>query len=649
MRQGDRLVGRYRLNTVIGRGGMGEVWEAEDLSLRRPVAVKLLLDSSAGDEAVGRFRREAIITARLRHPGVTVVHDVGHDGGRFFLVMELLEGSDLGTVLRDHPEGLPLGDVLGIAAQAADVLAAAEGQGIVHRDIKPSNLFLLPDGRVKVCDFGIARFAEATAGLTVTGRPFGTPAYMAPEQWRGDHVDGRCDLYALGCVLYALLLGRPPFSGGYHELLRRHVEEVPEPLRSQRPDVPPDLELLVEALLEKQPARRPGTAREVAAEVVRLRDAHARGALRPGSTSTRSDRPHPPTVDRVLMEELLWGATRAGDAVTQSRAVSLAARIDPALALTLAEESETRALALLASDTAEGVLSCLHLTREWTELAPLRVASLLAHALRTLDSAGTELPVGDQLRAGLAGAMASVESARAEEIARGLPAIWADVAWMRLAEAAAHSVPERALAWADEIGVPGTRDLALSRVATTMAPAHMNAVLRALGQIGTPHTRIDALCGVAKALAAAGDPRGGRHFLATAREEFERYEAAGLAQRPIDHRTVQVRIAIADIDFSDAMDMISGGEQNSTRELARQLQDAEQAIATAPGATADGTTEPLDAPTARARASTIAATPDPRERAHRLLDLAADCLGRPLPEPVGRTLLNRPSRLIATP
>ncbi|MFF4368662.1 WD40 repeat domain-containing serine/threonine protein kinase [Streptomyces sp. NPDC001594] len=261
MRAGERLAGRYRLDARLGQGGIGEVWRGFDADLGRPVAVKVLLEFDASDELLGRFRREAAIGARLQHPGITVVHDIGQHENRLFIVMELLEGEDLAHRLARSPgTGLPVPEALDLALQAAEALAAAHAQKVVHRDLKPANLFLLTTGgRLKICDFGIARTADSTGGLTVTGRVFGTPAYMAPEQWRGEHVDARCDLYALGCVLFALLTGAPPFpqADQVWVLMRRHLDEAPPALDSVRPDLPPALVELVAALLSKDPAERP--------------------------------------------------------------------------------------------------------------------------------------------------------------------------------------------------------------------------------------------------------------------------------------------------------------------------------------------------------------------------------------------------------
>ncbi|MEU3470619.1 serine/threonine-protein kinase [Streptomyces sp. NPDC006687] len=261
MRAGERLAGRYRLDERLGQGGIGEVWQGFDVDLGRPVAVKVLLEFDAPDELLGRFRREAAIGARLQHPGITVVHDIGQHENRLFIVMELLKGEDLAHLLARTPApGLPVPQALDLALQAAEALAAAHAQKVVHRDLKPANLFLLTTGgRLKICDFGIARTADSTGGLTVTGRVFGTPAYMAPEQWRGEHVDARCDLYALGCVLFALLTGAPPFPAAEQVwvLMRRHLDEEAPALDSVRPGLPPALVQLVASLLSKDPAERP--------------------------------------------------------------------------------------------------------------------------------------------------------------------------------------------------------------------------------------------------------------------------------------------------------------------------------------------------------------------------------------------------------
>ncbi|MFI0351184.1 protein kinase [Actinomadura sp. 9N407] len=266
MRSGLVLADRYRLESPLGHGGMGEVWRAVDTRLSRPVAVKLLAEPADTDLRLAqRFQREAEISARLRHPNIVVIHDAGEDGRLLFLVMELLDGDDLSAVIRRHPGGLPVERALRIAAQAADALGAAHDQGVVHRDIKPSNVMLLAGDHVMVLDFGIARHAGQITDLT-GGAVIGTPAYMAPEQFEsGGDLDFRADLYALGVLLFALLTGRTPFEADSFPVLVRGIVFEPAPrIRSLRPDLPDQLDRLVDAMLAKDPGARPAGARTIA-------------------------------------------------------------------------------------------------------------------------------------------------------------------------------------------------------------------------------------------------------------------------------------------------------------------------------------------------------------------------------------------------
>lgn len=264
MQAGLKLSGRYALQALLGSGGMGEVWRGVDEYLERPVAVKVLREHLADPELVARFRREARIAARLQHPGITVVHDVGSDGGRLFIVMELLHGRDLAAVLAEAPAGLPVDAAVSLVMQAAEALQAAHAAQVVHRDLKPANLFVLGSGQLKICDFGIAQAVDSTVGLTAAGQAIGTPAYMSPEQCHGQHVDARSDLYSLGCVLYALLTGRPPFADGPPlAVMSQHLYTVPAAPRTIRPDIPLEVERLVLDLLAKEPEHRPAAASHV--------------------------------------------------------------------------------------------------------------------------------------------------------------------------------------------------------------------------------------------------------------------------------------------------------------------------------------------------------------------------------------------------
>ena len=266
MQAGLKLSGRYVLQALLGSGGMGEVWRGVDEHLDRPVAVKVLRTHLADPELAGRFRREAKIAARLQHPGITVVHDVGSDNGQLFIVMELLHGRDLAAMLAEAPTGLPIDTVVPLAIQAAGALRAAHAGHVVHRDLKPANLFVLDGGLLKICDFGIAWAVDSATHLTATGQVIGTPAYMSPEQCQGQQVDERSDLYSLGCVLYALLIGQPPFAEGQQlAIMLQHLNAAPAAPRTIRPNVPPELDHLVLELLAKNPARRPDEGRVIAA------------------------------------------------------------------------------------------------------------------------------------------------------------------------------------------------------------------------------------------------------------------------------------------------------------------------------------------------------------------------------------------------
>ncbi|WP_405361155.1 protein kinase domain-containing protein [Kitasatospora sp. NBC_00085] len=285
--------GRYRLAEKIGHGGMGQVWGGYDERLDRPVAVKLLrtdqllaADPSGGssgggrgdterrrhgDELRRRFLRECRITAALDHPGLVTVFDAGEDDGELYLVMQRVPGVSLADLIaEDSP--FPVERAAAVAAQLCAALAAVHAVPVVHRDLKPSNVMVRDDGRTILLDLGIATALDTEATrLTLTGVPIGSPSYMAPEQALAATIDPRSDLYALGCLLHAMLTGEEPFRApSALGVLRQHVDEPPVPLRDLRPDVPEPLERLVLDLLAKQPADRPAHAQQVYARLLPL-------------------------------------------------------------------------------------------------------------------------------------------------------------------------------------------------------------------------------------------------------------------------------------------------------------------------------------------------------------------------------------------
>jgi serine/threonine-protein kinase len=269
------LNGRYELHRRLGRGGMAEVFLARDQLLDRPVAVKMLFPEFARDSSfVERFRREATAAANLSHPNIVGVYDWGEADDTYFIVMEYVDGRTLSEVLRDegpfHPHR-----VADIGADVAAALGFAHRNGVVHRDVKPGNVILTTSGLVKVADFGIARAITASSDddLTQVGTVMGTAAYFSPEQARGEPVDPRSDIYSLGCVLYELVVGRPPFSGDSPVAIAyKHVPESPVPPRHLSVETPPSRVASILKCLAKNPANRYPSAEDLRADLRRFRE-----------------------------------------------------------------------------------------------------------------------------------------------------------------------------------------------------------------------------------------------------------------------------------------------------------------------------------------------------------------------------------------
>ncbi len=301
-------LGRYRILSQIGRGGMGVVFQAEDPRLQRQMALKIMRpELAARPLARERFLREARAMAALEHESIVPVFEADEAtvGSQTvpYLVMPLLKGETLAQRLH-RPEAIPMPDIVRIGREIADGLATAHAAGLIHRDIKPGNVFLTGNGRVKILDFGLVRAVAEDSNLTVSGQVHGTPAYMAPEQAEGRPVDGRADLFSLGCVLYHLATGAAPFSGpSTLAILRQLAVHEPLPARTINPEVPSELSALIEELLRKDPTRRPLSAQEVAERLARVEA---------GFSIPLSPEPTTVTLPRPRSRFALWAGGVAG-------------------------------------------------------------------------------------------------------------------------------------------------------------------------------------------------------------------------------------------------------------------------------------------------------------------------------------------------
>ena len=273
-----KVLAHYAVGRLIGAGGMGEVYEADDTRLGRKVALKILPNEVAADhEHLARFALEARALAALNHPGIVTIYSVEESDGEHFLTMELLRGRTLSACI--PAQGLPAEALLDLAIPLAEALAAAHAQGIVHRDLKPANVMLTSDGRIKILDFGLAKLAPGSAGTEATtvektaiGTLLGTPSYMAPEQLAGLPADPRSDVFALGLVLYEMAAGSHPFAGRTAaETLLALMQETPPSLADSRRGLPPEFGRLLSRCLEKQAARRPAAAADVFADLQAIR------------------------------------------------------------------------------------------------------------------------------------------------------------------------------------------------------------------------------------------------------------------------------------------------------------------------------------------------------------------------------------------
>lgn len=267
----ERLLSdRYRIVKHLARGGMADVYAAEDVLLNRSVAVKVLHANFASDEAfVARFRREAQAAANLSHPNIVAIYDWGQDAGTYFMVMELIKGRTLREFLRAGGAILPQ-RAAEITAEAAAALSIAHQHGVYHRDVKPGNIMITPEGAVKVTDFGIARALDDSEELTRTGAVIGTATYFSPEQAQGLPADERSDVYALGIVLYEMLAGKPPFTGESPVAVAyQHVSEMAVSPDQVNPDAPRELSAIAEHAIRKNPSERYQSADELRSDLLR--------------------------------------------------------------------------------------------------------------------------------------------------------------------------------------------------------------------------------------------------------------------------------------------------------------------------------------------------------------------------------------------
>ncbi|HEX7880986.1 MAG TPA: serine/threonine-protein kinase, partial [Candidatus Eisenbacteria bacterium] len=291
---GSRL-GAYDIVGPLGAGGMGEVYRARDARLGRDIAVKVLpSDTARHPDRLARFEREARTVAAMNHPNIVTIHSIEQDGDVRFLTMELVDGDSL-----DHqvtPGGLAVARLLGLAVPLADALVAAHERGVVHRDLKPANVMVTRAGRVKVLDFGLAKGVDPASDIDSTqaatlaspistaGQVVGTVPYMAPEQVRGEPADARTDLFALGVLLYELLVGTRPFTGkSFADVSSAILRDQPAPVSTRRPDAPADLARIIMRCLEKDPRHRFQTALDVYNELQLVKRAE-----NPSTTSASS-------------------------------------------------------------------------------------------------------------------------------------------------------------------------------------------------------------------------------------------------------------------------------------------------------------------------------------------------------------------------
>jgi Tol biopolymer transport system component/predicted Ser/Thr protein kinase len=320
----DTVLGHYRILSPLGKGGMGEVYAAEDTKLKRTVALKILPQGVSVDpDRRTRFEREAQAVAALNHPNIVTIYSVEEASGVLFLTMELIEGRTLKDVMADG--ALPFETLLRIATAVSDAMAAAHQRGITHRDLKPGNVMVTPEGRVKVLDFGLAKLQETqleagpdqqtrlrTDDLTGEGRIIGTVAYMSPEQAEGKPVDQRSDIFSLGVMLHEMAVGERPFKGDTDiSVISSILKDTPSSVTDIKPDLPPGLARIVRRCLAKDPGRRYQTATDVRNDLEELKQDLDSGVQSVARMSAASVRPRPARPARPAMKWLIVAGAAA--------------------------------------------------------------------------------------------------------------------------------------------------------------------------------------------------------------------------------------------------------------------------------------------------------------------------------------------------
>jgi tetratricopeptide (TPR) repeat protein len=402
-------ISHYRIIRQLGSGGMGEVFLAEDTTLGRKVAIKMLPEHSAGsDPARQRLINEAKAAAALDHPNICAIHEVGDEDDRVFIVMQYIEGESLVDRIGHHP--LPPGEVVDIGIQAAHALEEAHAAGIIHRDIKPHNIILTPRGQLKVLDFGLAQVApladaQTMERLTVEGTTIGTPGFMSPEQLCGKAIDARTDIFSLGATLYECAAGRPAFARGpLIEVAMRVMTDTPPPPSVLNPAVPPALDAIIARAMAKDPAARYDSARALCADLVELKQVLEGGTPRAASpvASTAKVRrnsvrfttligasavvalialvawlasgllrrgQHVPPPEAVVWYDRGTSAIREGAYFQASKALERALEIDSAFALAQARRAEAYAEMGLTDRAREELLQAMALLPDRSTLS----------------------------------------------------------------------------------------------------------------------------------------------------------------------------------------------------------------------------------------------------------------------------------------